>query len=71
MTKSCNSDLRSLLFSWIIIRQLPNLQRITVGKFRNRSDAEGHLQILRRMIPHARFEVVFDLPVRQYPGKNT
>ncbi|WP_226594376.1 hypothetical protein [Microseira wollei] len=35
-------------------------------------DAEGHLQIWRRMIPHARFEVVFDLPVRQYiPGKNT
>ena len=65
MTYSCNSDRRSRLFSWIIVRQLPNFQRIIVGKFRTRSDAEGHLQVLRRMIPHARFEVVFDLPVRQ------
>jgi hypothetical protein len=25
------------------------------------TNVEGHLQILRQMLPHARFEVVFDL----------
>lgn len=40
---------------------LPDMQRIIVGRFRSRSDAEGHLQRLRRLIPDASFIVVFDL----------
>jgi hypothetical protein len=45
---------------WVLVRLLPNLQRITVGQFRTRSDADGHLQILRRLIPSAKFVVMFN-----------
>lgn len=45
---------------WVLVRLLPNLQRITVGQFRNRSDADRHLEILRRLIPNAKFVVMFN-----------
>jgi hypothetical protein len=43
------------------------MQRVTVGQYRNRSDADGHLAIIRRLMPNAEFEVVFnpDLPKLQ------
>ncbi|NEQ10729.1 MAG: hypothetical protein F6K37_33870 [Moorea sp. SIO4E2] len=31
------------LHPWVIIRLLPQMQRVVVARFRNRSDAEGHL----------------------------
>jgi hypothetical protein len=37
------------------------MQRVTVGRFRTRSDADGHLQILQRLIPRAEMIVVFDV----------
>jgi len=49
------------LAPWAIARLLPNMQRTIVGRFRSRSDADGHLQCLRQLIPHASFVVVFDL----------
>jgi hypothetical protein len=49
------------LHPWAIARLLPNMQRIIVGRFRSRSDADGHLQCLRQLIPQASFVVVFDL----------
>ena len=49
------------LSPWIIVRLLPNMQRVTVGRFRTRSDADGHLQILQRLIPRAEMIVVFDV----------
>jgi hypothetical protein len=48
------------LYPWAIARLLPNMQRTIVGRFRSRSDADGHLQCLRQLIPHASFVVVFD-----------
>ena len=36
------------------------MQRTIVGRFRSRSDADGNLQCLRQLIPHASFLVVFD-----------
>lgn len=51
---------RERLNSWAIARLLPNMQRVIVGRFRSRSDAEGHLVRLRQLIPHASFAVVFD-----------
>ena len=45
---------------WAIARLLPNCQRTIVGRFRSRSDADGHLHCLRQLIPHASFVVVFD-----------
>jgi hypothetical protein len=48
------------LYPWAIARLLPNMQQIIVGRFRRRSDADGHLQCLRQLIPNASFVVVFD-----------
>jgi hypothetical protein len=48
------------LYPWAIARLLPNMQRTIVGRFRSRSDADGHLQCLRQLIPNASFVVVFD-----------
>ncbi len=54
---------REKLYPWCIIRHLPNLQRLTVGRFRRCNEALEHLQVLRRLIPHANFAVIFDAPV--------
>jgi hypothetical protein len=49
------------LYPWCIICQLPNMQNRIVCRLRNRSDAEGHLQVLRRLMPTLRFTIIFDL----------
>ena len=46
---------------WCNIRPVSNVQMRIVGRFRRRSDAEGHLQILKRMIPNVPFEIMFDI----------
>jgi hypothetical protein len=51
---------RDRLNTWAIARLLPNLQRTVVARFRSRSDAEGHLQRLKQLIPQASFILVFD-----------
>jgi hypothetical protein len=38
---------RERLNPWVLVRLLPNLQRVTVGQYRNRSDADGHLYRFR------------------------
>jgi hypothetical protein len=45
---------------WIVVRLLPNLQRVVVGRFRSWSDAEGHLRVLKQLLPSARLTLVFD-----------
>lgn len=50
------------LHPWCIIRPLPNLQSVVVARFRRRSDAEAHLQILKRMIPTVTYKIMFDVP---------
>ena len=55
------SGYRARLNPWAIARLLPNMQRTIVGRFRSRSDADGHLRCLRQLIPDASFVVVFDL----------
>jgi len=54
---TCNKRLSP----WVIVRLLPNMRRVVVGRFRTRSDAEGHLQALRRLMPGAEMIVVFDV----------
>jgi len=49
------------LYPWALIRLLPNMQRMVVRRFRNRSDAEGHLQALKRLMPDEKFIIIFDL----------
>lgn len=55
---------RDSLYCWLIVRLLPNMQRKVVARCRTRSDADGHLQALRRLMPDTEFTVVFD-PERQ------
>jgi hypothetical protein len=50
---------------WVLVRLLPNMQRMTVGQYRTRSDADGHLDILRRLMPKAKFVVMFNPDVLQ------
>jgi hypothetical protein len=46
---------------------VPNMQRMTVAQYRTRSDADGHLEIIHRLMPNAEFVVMFnpDLPQPQ------
>ncbi|MBF2066138.1 MAG: hypothetical protein IGS39_17230 [Calothrix sp. C42_A2020_038] len=48
------------LNSWAIARILPDMKREIVARFRSRSDADGHMQLLLRMTPEANFMLVFD-----------
>jgi hypothetical protein len=49
------------LSPWVIVRLLPNLRRVIIGRFRRRGDAEGHLQALQRLMPDAEMIVIFDV----------
>lgn len=51
---------RDNLNSWLVVRLLANMQRIVVARFRTQSDADGYLQVVERLIPDAKFLVVFD-----------
>ena len=53
---------RAKLTPWIIVRLLPDMKNIIVGRFRNKSNADGHLKVLQNLIPSARFTVIFDPP---------
>jgi hypothetical protein len=55
---------RERLNHWAVVRLATNMQRTVVARFRNRSDADGHLRFLRRNIPEGEFIVVFDPPHR-------
>jgi hypothetical protein len=50
---------------WAIVRLLPDAQRYVVARFHNRQDAEDHRRFLRRYMPAAEFEVIFDVPNSQ------
>ena len=49
------------LFGWCIIRPFPNMRTQIVGRFRRRSDAEGHLRVLKQIIPGVPYEIMFDI----------
>ena len=51
------------LHPWCIIRPMPNLRSPIVARFRRRSDAEAHLQVLRRLIPNVTYQIIFDVPL--------
>ncbi|BAZ38204.1 hypothetical protein NIES4101_41400 [Calothrix sp. NIES-4101] len=48
------------LNSWAIARLLPDMKREIVARFRSRSDADGHLQLLLRVTPEAKLTLIFD-----------
>jgi hypothetical protein len=49
------------LHPWCIIRPFPNMRTLIVGRFRRQVDAEGHLRILKEIMPSVPFEVVFEV----------
>ncbi len=53
------------LSPWCIVRLKPNMQNQTVARFRRRSDAEAHLQVLRRLIPSVSFILIFNVVLEQ------
>jgi hypothetical protein len=50
---------------WAIVRLLPDARRYTIARFFNRQDAEDHQRFLKRFIPAAEFEILFDVPNEQ------
>ncbi|MEG4628187.1 hypothetical protein QUB56_00790 [Microcoleus sp. AR_TQ3_B6] len=48
------------LYPWVLVRLLPKMQRLTVGQCRTRSDADGHVEILRRLLLGRNFAVIFN-----------
>lgn len=48
------------LNAWTVVCLLPDMQQNIVGRFRSRSDAEGHMKFLRHRTPTSSFMVVFD-----------
>jgi hypothetical protein len=48
------------LYPWVLVRLLPKMQRLRVGQFRTRSDADGHREILRCLVPSGKFAVIFN-----------
>lgn len=52
---------KNKLSPWCIIRPLPDMRYCFIARFRRRTDAEGHLHILRRNNPIASYEIIFDM----------
>ncbi|MEO8893547.1 MAG: hypothetical protein ABI417_18830 [Coleofasciculaceae cyanobacterium] len=47
---------------WAVTHLGQNLQWIIIARYKSRSDADGHLLLLRQRVPDIEFKVVFDLP---------
>jgi hypothetical protein len=45
---------------WCIVRLQPNMQNQVVARFRRRSDAEAHLQVMRRLISSVSYTIIFN-----------
>jgi hypothetical protein len=45
---------------WVVVRLLPNFKHQDLARFHKCSDAEGYCQVMRRLHPEGRFEVMFD-----------
>ncbi|HAX79788.1 MAG TPA: hypothetical protein DCY88_29115 [Cyanobacteria bacterium UBA11372] len=59
-TQQINTSRYLALHVWTIAIILPNACHRTIARFCNRQDAEDHLRVLRRFVPKATFEIVFD-----------
>lgn len=56
-------------YPWAVVRILPKCQRYIVARYRNRQDADDSVRLLRRFIPKAVFELIFDPASEQIPVK--
>jgi hypothetical protein len=46
---------------WAVARLGKNLQWVIIARYKSRSDAEGHLLLLRQRVPDIEFKVVFEV----------
>jgi hypothetical protein len=53
------------LSPWCLVRLFPNMQRLSVGRFRRWNDAYEHRRILCRLVPEANYVIVFDPGLEQ------
>lgn len=53
---------------WVVVRLSPNLQHVDLARFYKFSDAKGYAQVLRRLDPVGRYEVMFEQPAEQEPS---
>jgi hypothetical protein len=51
---------REQITPWIVVRLLPSMRRVTLARFRKRSDADSYAQTLRQLIPEIQLVVMFD-----------
>ena len=51
---------RERLSPWCIVRHLPKMQRLVVGRFRKRNEATEFLRVLRRLNSTMQYEIIFD-----------
>lgn len=58
---STQQTYRNKLKPWCVIRQLPNMQRLTVARFTRRNDADAYLQVLQRLMPNTNHIVIFEV----------
>jgi hypothetical protein len=52
---------KQCLKPWAVARLLPNQKWAIIGRYRNPSDANGHLLLLRQRVSNIQFKVVFDM----------
>lgn len=50
---------------WCIIRNLPDMSSTFIARFRSRSDANGHMQLLRANNPTTSYQVIFNVTPKQ------
>jgi hypothetical protein len=50
---------------WVVVRLSPNLQHLDLARFYKFSDAEGYKQVLQRLDPSGRYEVMFEQPSQE------
>jgi hypothetical protein len=53
------------LSPWCLVRLLPKMQRLTVGRFRRWNDAHEHMRILRQLVPEAKYAIIYDPGLEQ------
>ncbi len=60
-SKKIPMSYKDKLNPWCIIRPVSHVQMRIVGRFRRRVDAEGHIRILKQLMPTVPFEIMFDI----------
>jgi hypothetical protein len=52
---------RTALAPWAVVHWVSPTERIVINRFRSRSDADGHLTILQRLMPQADLRVIVEV----------